>query len=214
MADLDRHGSTNDTCIFIIACTIINRIHELHAWDEVRRLKYTIASIVASLKLHSEIDLSKLLGFLHVSDYSGQPHFLAFRLPDVKCTILIYKNGTITFAGAKDFSDLKKARETVSSKLRQFGLSLPPHMSLIIGNIVTVVNIGKHLDIETLFEDSKTTQMEYNPEIFPGIIYRKPESTLVILIFGTGKIILTGAKSTSDIKDGLREIRKLVSSVY
>jgi len=166
----------------------------------MRRPKYTIVSIIASLRLDSEIDLTKLREFLHVNDYSGQPHFLAFRLPYLKCAILIYNNGTITFAGAKNFSDLNKAKDTILFKLREFGSSLPLHTSLRIGNIVAVVDTAKRLDLERLFEDRETTQIEYNPEIFPGLIYRRPESTMVLLIFGSGKIVLTGAKSISNIK--------------
>lgn len=166
------------------------------------------------MKLHSEIDLTELREFLHVRNYSGQPHFLAFRLPNLECTILIYKNGTITFAGAKNFSDLSKVKKTILSKLKEFGLSLPSLMSLRIGNIVAVVNTGKRLDIERLFEDRETKQIEYNPEVFPALIFHKPESTLVLLIFGNGKIVLTGAKSIHDIKGGIHEIQKLVSPAY
>ncbi|RWW67980.1 hypothetical protein BHE74_00024529 [Ensete ventricosum] len=34
----------------------------------------------------------------------------------------------------------------------------------------------------------------YEPEIFPGLIYRMRQSKMVLLIFASGKIILTGAK--------------------
>jgi len=81
-------------------------------------------------------------------------------------------------------------------------------------NIVAVVDTGKLLDLERLFEDRETMQIEYNPEIFSGLIYRRPESTLTLLIFQSGKIVLTGAKSIPDIKYGLNEIRKLVSTYY
>ncbi|RLI47307.1 hypothetical protein DRO69_00885 [Candidatus Bathyarchaeota archaeon] len=181
---------------------------------KVRRLKYNIVSIIASLKLDLEIDLIKLREFLHVRNYSRQPHFLAFRLPQIKSTILIYKRGTITFAGLKRFSDLSKVKQAVLSKLREFGLTVPSHPSLRIGNIVAIADAGKRLDIEGLSKSRETKQMEYNPEIFPGLIYRKPESTLVLIVFGSGKIVLTGAKSVSDIKDGLSEIQKLFSPVY
>jgi transcription initiation factor TFIID TATA-box-binding protein len=39
----------------------------------------------------------------------------------------------------------------------------------------------------------------YEPELFPGLIYRMHEPKIVLLIFASGKIVLTGAKNREDI---------------
>lgn len=36
--------------------------------------------------------------------------------------------------------------------------------------------------------------VQYEPEIFPGLIYRTKQPKIVLLIFMSGKIVLTGAK--------------------
>lgn len=36
--------------------------------------------------------------------------------------------------------------------------------------------------------------LQYEPELFPGLIYRMKQPKIVLLIFVSGKIVLTGAK--------------------
>lgn len=39
----------------------------------------------------------------------------------------------------------------------------------------------------------------YEPEVFPGLVYKMLEPKLVLLIFVSGKVVLTGAKRKVDI---------------
>lgn len=47
---------------------------------------------------------------------------------------------------------------------------------------------------------------QYEPELFPGLIYRMSDPKVCLLIFVSGKVVLTGAKSKTDIDNAYRKI--------
>lgn len=174
------------------------------------KLEYTMASIVASINIAQALDLEKLSDYLSVSNYSGQPHFLAFRYHGLRPTVLMHKSGTITFAGAKDFSQINSLKETLLAKLRSFGIILPSKIPLKVNNIVAVCNVEKQIDIEGLFTKLRTLKVLYDPEIFPALFVRKPKSKVVILLYSNGRIVVTGAKSIPELTEALEEIHNLI----
>ena len=60
--------------------------------------------------------------------------------------------------------------------------------------------------MEALLEKHKHTDAQYEPELFPGLIFRKKSPKVVILIFASGKIVMAGAKSREDVNDAFGEI--------
>jgi transcription initiation factor TFIID TATA-box-binding protein len=52
--------------------------------------------------------------------------------------------------------------------------------------------------------------VQYEPELFPGLIYRMASLKIVFLVFVSGKIVITGAKEERLIHEGFREIYKIV----
>ena len=52
----------------------------------------------------------------------------------------------------------------------------------------------------------KLENAEYEPEQFPGLVYKVPNSHITFLLFGTGKIVCTGAKNEREIKDAVKKL--------
>lgn len=50
------------------------------------------------------------------------------------------------------------------------------------------------------------TFSSYEPELFPGLIYRLGQPRVVLLIFVSGKVVITGAKKEEDLVEGLRKV--------
>src|SRR5208282_6641880 len=73
-----------------------------------------------------------------------------------------------------------------------------------IQNIVASVSLNQKIDLQKIVE--KFPQTEYNPSVFPGLVYRLKKPKTATLIFGSGKIVCTGAKSE-------RQARKAVTKV-
>jgi transcription initiation factor TFIID TATA-box-binding protein len=50
----------------------------------------------------------------------------------------------------------------------------------------------------------------YEPEQFPGLIYRMSEPKVVILLFASGKLVCTGAKKEQDVYDAVEKLHGLL----
>ena len=71
-------------------------------------------------------------------------------------------------------------------------------VNIEIENIIASANLETELDLEVV--TTKISGSEYNPDHFPGVIYRSEKPKVVILIFKTGRMMCTAAKSLDDVK--------------
>jgi transcription initiation factor TFIID TATA-box-binding protein len=55
--------------------------------------------------------------------------------------------------------------------------------------------------------------VEYEPEQFPGLVYQVKDPKLVVLLFSSRKIIITGGKNLEDIKKGVDVIEKKLENI-
>lgn len=76
--------------------------------------------------------------------------------------------------------------------------------SIQVENVVASSDIGQELDLETLSEDLGAT--DYDPDNFPGLVYRMHDPKAAALIFRSGKVVCTGAKSVDDVTTALEYI--------
>jgi len=53
----------------------------------------------------------------------------------------------------------------------------------------------------------------YEPEVFPGLVCRISDPTIVFLLFSSGKIIITGGKNMEDVKAGQTILQEKLSTV-
>ena len=55
--------------------------------------------------------------------------------------------------------------------------------------------------------------VEYEPEQFPGLVYRLKDPMVAMLLFGSGKIVCAGAKNLEDISTAIDKISLELSSL-
>jgi transcription initiation factor TFIID TATA-box-binding protein len=79
--------------------------------------------------------------------------------------------------------------------------------------MVCSYNLGKYININKLSVTLNLENIEYEPEQFPGLVYRLKDPKIVVLIFSSGKIILTGGKNLEDVKKGLDILEEKLASV-
>jgi len=77
-----------------------------------------------------------------------------------------------------------------------------------IENIVASADLGVELDLYAIAKASP--DVDYEPEQFPGAIYKIKEPKVALLLFKNGKIICTGAKTETDIKKAIDQVIKVV----
>ena len=74
-----------------------------------------------------------------------------------------------------------------------------PEMKIL--NVVATVNLGGSVDLLELYESERGMRgrIVYEPEQFPGLIYRMDRPKAVFLIFSSGKLVCTGARKEGDV---------------
>ena len=160
-----------------------------------------VVNIVASLDFHRELDLSAVANLLESSDviskvkYSPEEtHWLQTRFEQngESKYVAFYRSGTCALVGCDSFERIDQLVELVKNELKPV-IRDPP--TLEIKNLVCVGELNQKLELTHLAIAAGLEQVEYEPEQFPGLIYRGNESDPVFLIFASGKVVITGATS-------------------
>src|SRR4030067_2538342 len=152
-----------------------------------------IQNIVASVSLNQKIDLQKIVEkFPHPGDNPSLFPGLVFRLKKPKTATLIFGTGKMVCTGAKSEKESRRAVEKVVKELRGQGIQITEKPVVKIQNIVASAELGGEIDLESLVY--KLGRVMYEPEQFPGGVYRMPDPKVVFLIFSAGKLVCVGAK--------------------
>jgi len=166
-----------------------------------------IRNIVAKINLNIELDLSYLNTQLPNSTYEPEKYpSLIFR-PDNLPTILITNSGILLFTGGKSKESIYEAYQTVSRELENIGLpNTGDENEIEIQNVVSTLDLNCSLDLNLISVELGIENIEYEPEQFPGLIYRINDGP-VALIFASGKIIITGGTSNQEIVNAANVVR-------
>jgi transcription initiation factor TFIID TATA-box-binding protein len=73
--------------------------------------------------------------------------------------------------------------------------------------------MGKYINLNKVVITLNLENIEYEPEQFPGLVYRIDDPKIVALLFSSGKIILTGGKRIEDVKRGLDFLEKRLETI-
>ena len=181
----------------------------LYGVVEIPRSKASvkIENVVASAALNQRVDLNAVVkGCPGVEYRPEQFPGLVFRLKRPKTATLIFNSGKMVCTGAKSEKEAKRAVSKVVKKLKKSGIIIVGKPELKIVNIVASAALGGNIDLErATFELGRTM---YEPEQFPGLIYRMAEPKAVFLLFARGKLVCTGAKREDDVFEALEKLHK------
>ena len=95
-------------------------------------------------------------------------------------------------------SDAKQAIWKLTRKLRKAHIKVKTDPKVKVQNIVASVDFGRKFDLEHIARSFENT--EYEPEVFPGLVFRLEDPKVVLLLFVSGKGVCAGAKSMRDVK--------------
>jgi len=164
-----------------------------------------IENIVATVTLDQTLDLYAIERSIPTVEYNpDQFPGLIFRLDTPKVTALIFKSGKMVVTGAKSTLELIRAVKKIIRTLRKKGIVITGKPKIQIQNIVASANLYVEVNLEKaafLLEDNM-----YEPEQFPGLIYRMSDPQVVLLIFSSGKMVITGAKSEDEVREAVYKI--------
>ena len=166
-----------------------------------------IENVVATATIHQNIDLNSIVRVFPGVEYRPEQFpGLVYRLKKPKATTLIFSSGKMVCTGAKSERQSRKAVMKVVDELKRSGIVILSKPEIQIQNIVASVGLGGHIDLEKATYSLKHTM--YEPEQFPGLIYRMEDPKVVILIFGSGKLVCTGAKKETDVHRAIAKLQE------
>ena len=166
-----------------------------------------IENVVGTATLNQRIDLNAVVkGFPDVEYRPKQFPGLVFRLKRPKTAILIFNSGKMVCTGAKSEKVAKKAINKVVKELKKSGIIIIGKPEIKIVNMVASASLGGFIELEKSAYSLKRTM--YEPEQFPGLIYRMDEPKVVILLFTSGKLVCTGATKEEDVYEAVAKLHK------
>ncbi|KAL3150357.1 hypothetical protein ABBQ32_000199 [Trebouxia sp. C0010 RCD-2024] len=164
-----------------------------------------LQNIVATVNLTCKLDLKHIALRARNAEYNPK-RFAAviIRIRDPKTTALVFASGKMVVTGAKS----EQASLLAAKKFAKIIQSCENSISFTefkLQNIVGSCDVKFPIRLEGLaFAHEKFCS--YEPELFPGLIYRMLVPKVVLLIFVSGKVVLTGAKEKQQIYDAFENI--------
>lgn len=160
--------------------------------------KVEIVNIVVSSSLEHDIPLEKMAATLSNTEYNPEQFpGLVIRIKDPKTSALIFSSGKIVCTGARTLVDVERSIEKIIESLQKIDIKITIKPIITIQNIVASGAIGMELNLNTLTLQLENT--EYEPEQFPGLVYKLKEAKATFLLFSNGKIVCTGTKSEDEV---------------
>ena len=168
-----------------------------------------IENIVATVILENTLDLNLIEARIPDVDYNpDQFPGLVYRLQSPRITALVFKSGKMVVTGAKSVKQLVWAVKTILKKFMTKGIVIQGRPQIQIQNIVASANLNVLVDLEKAA--FVLPHSMYEPEQFPGLIYRMEKPRVVLLIFSSGKMVITGAKRENEVFDAVNNIYNIL----
>ena len=123
---------------------------------------------------------------------------MTFKITEPKVCALIFRSGRIVITGAKKIADVETALDITFKSLIKHGCALWSSYNYTIGNVVVTHDLGRELNLAHLTLALPMARTEWEPEQFPGLIYRLGGMSAVCLVFSSGKCVITGNTSLED----------------
>jgi transcription initiation factor TFIID TATA-box-binding protein len=165
----------------------------------------TLQNVVSTANMMCKLDLKTIALKARNAEYNPK-RFAAviMRIREPKTTALIFSSGKMVVTGAKDEAQARNAARKFTRIIQK--IDFPAKFSEFkIQNLVASVDVKFPIRLEGLAQ--KHFQFSsYEPEVFPGLIYRMMNPKVALLIFVSGKLVLTGARTREDIKKAYEKI--------
>lgn len=164
-----------------------------------------IVNIVISASLEHVIPLEKMAATLSNTEYNPEQFpGLVMRIKEPKTSALIFSSGKIVCTGARTMEKVEESVGKIIKSLEKINVKITVKPEIKIQNVVASGTVGFDLNLNTLA--MKLDNTEYEPEQFPGLVYKLPEAKATFLLFSNGKVVCTGTKSEDAVHKALDKL--------
>jgi transcription initiation factor TFIID TATA-box-binding protein len=171
-------------------------------------VRIKIQNIVFSVTYEdTEFNLEKLAKSLDGARYDPEI-FPGIAYKSEHASFLIFASGKMNCVGARSMEDARQAIKKLTRKLKRARIKVKSEPKVEVQNIVASVDFGRKFDLERISRRFENT--EYNPEVFPGLVFRLDDPKAVLLLFVSGKGVCAGAKSMRDVKRAAQKTNRII----
>jgi len=164
-----------------------------------------VVNIVVSTSLKHDIPLEKMAATLSNTEYNPEQFpGLVIRIKEPKTSALIFSSGKVVCTGARTMENVRLSINKIIKSLEKINIKITIKPEIKIQNIVASGSVGMDLNLNTLAMKLENT--EYEPEQFPGLVYKLLAAKATFLLFSNGKVVCTGTKSEAEVHAALDKL--------
>jgi len=172
-------------------------------------LRVKIENVVSAARMDGGLDLNLAAERLRSAGHEARRSGVRFpgltvRLRGLRTTFLLFSTGRVICTGAASEEETLAAVQKLAAALRSLGVPCPANVKAEVANIVASANIGFKVDLEKAARGLR--RAVYEPQEFPGVIYRMRDPRAAVLIFSTGRIVCTGARREEEMYRAIASI--------
>jgi len=176
-------------------------------FSKMSKTSLRVQNIVATTSLGKPIPLTKLARTQNNTEYNPEQFpGLVLRVKKPKSAVLVFSSGNLVCTGTKSVQQVKEVVSQVIKQLRRINIKITDKPRINVQNIVASGSIDMTLNLNLLALQLENT--EYEPEQFPGLVYKLVQPTATFLLFSNGKLVCTGTKNRQQLEESMRQLIK------
>ncbi|MFH1308361.1 MAG: TATA-box-binding protein [archaeon] len=176
------------------------------------KVSLKVQNIVATTSLGKPVSLTKLARTESNTEYNPEQFpGLVLRVKKPKSAVLVFSSGNLVCTGTKSIAQVKQVIDSVIKQLRKINVKITDKPKINVQNIVASGSIDMMLNLNVLALELENT--EYEPEQFPGLVYKLVDPTATFLLFSNGKLVCTGTKNRKQLEESIKQLIKNVKAV-
>ncbi|PIZ82454.1 TATA-box-binding protein, partial [Candidatus Pacearchaeota archaeon CG_4_10_14_0_2_um_filter_05_32_18] len=157
--------------------------------------------------LGKPVSLTKLARTQSNTEYNPEQFpGLVLRIKKPKSAVLVFSSGNLVCTGTKSIAQVKEVINQVIKQLAKIGVKITDKPKITVQNIVASGSIDLKLNLNYLALALENT--EYEPEQFPGLVYKLAEPNATFLLFSNGKLVCTGTKNKQQLDESMIILNK------
>jgi len=194
----------------VVAKPSVKSVAKATTKDEI---SIRIVNIVVSGSVDQDkIPLEKMAATLPNTEYNPEQFpGLVLRIRDPKTSALIFNSGKIVCTGANSLEKVDQSMMRIVEALKKIGVNVKAKPQYEVQNVVASGSIGMDINLNTLAIKLENT--EYEPEQFPGLVYKLRGTKATFLLFTNGQIVCTGTKSEKEVDESVQLLVKKLKSL-
>ena len=177
-------------------------------------LAVNVVNIAAVGDLGIEVDIEQLASDseLPVANYDPEYNAAFLRFEEDGEIVILYMSGKYILRGGDDFDKMHRVNDRFLSYLTEMGLDFSDP-SIDVKNVVSVGNLEKDIELNALMIALGLEDTEYEPEQFPGLIYRPDSTRCVLLVFSSGKVVITAGRTAEEDEEAFLRFQNNVDEL-